>query len=242
MASRDPLPTIANLLSLARIPLGGLFWFVLRAPWGGPWLATGVLALAAVTDVLDGAVARWGMARQAARGRSAVSAAPPAPPVTAPPVAAPPVAAPPASPKAPGAPAIGGVFGAPEATPAGTGSWLDPICDKLFVAAVLAAIWAVRRPSFGLLAMIVARELAQLPLSLVYLMVPSLRRWLRYDFRASILGKAATVAQFLAIAALILDHPSIRIFAVIAFVLGVTALVDYVRRAVAIGRSRLGSS
>ena len=66
-----------------------------------------------------------------------------------------------------------------------------------------------------------------------------LRIWLRYDFRASLLGKAATVAQFLAIAALILDHPSIRIFAAIAFLLGIAALIDYVRRAIVIGKARL---
>src|SRR5207247_1836226 len=27
------------------------------------------------------------------------------------------------------------------ATPSGTGAWLDPICDKVFVASVLTAIW-----------------------------------------------------------------------------------------------------
>jgi cardiolipin synthase len=122
---------------------------------------------------------------------------------------------------------------------AGVGSWLDPICDKLFVALVLAAIIVRRHPSLPLVALILSRELVQLPLAIVYRVLPTLRRWLRYDFRASILGKAATVAQFLAIAALILDHPSIGIFAVIAFLLGIAALVDYLRRAVVIGKRRL---
>ena len=93
-------------------------------------------------------------------------------------------------------------------------------------------------PAARLLVLIVSRELAQLPLSLVYRFLPVLSRWLRYDFRASTLGKAATVVQFLAITALILDHPSIAIFAVMAFVLGLAALVDYIRRAVVLGRSR----
>jgi uncharacterized membrane protein len=73
---------------------------------------------------------------------------------------------------------------------------------------------------------------------IVYRASPALRRWLRYDFRASLLGKAATVAQFLAIAALMLGFPA-RALALLAFALGVTALGDYVRRAVIIGRVRL---
>jgi cardiolipin synthase (CMP-forming) len=45
---------VPGLLSLARVPLGALFPFVLEQPW----IAFGVLALAAVTDVLDGWYAR----------------------------------------------------------------------------------------------------------------------------------------------------------------------------------------
>lgn len=123
--------------------------------------------------------------------------------------------------------------------PAGTGSWLDPICDKVFVAGVLGAIWVRTQPSLGLLALIVARELAQLPLSIVYAIVPSLRRWLRYDFRASILGKAATVTQFAAIAALLFESRLTRPAAWLAFAIGLMALGDYVARAVQIGRARL---
>jgi phosphatidylglycerophosphate synthase len=74
-------------------------------------------------------------------------------------------------------------------------------------------------------------------MSIVYHLVPSLRRWLRYDFRASILGKAATIAQFLAIAALVLGLPA-RLPTYLAFGLGVIALADYCRRAVEIGRAR----
>jgi len=176
--------TLPNLLSLARLPLGALFWVALgptraHAPW-----ALGVMVAAAATDVLDGTLAR----RQGT-------------------------------------------------DLAGVGSWLDPICDKLFVGAVLAALHFERGVSYGTLALIVARELIQLPMSIVYHVVPSLRRWLRYDFRASILGKAATIAQFLAIAALVLDLPA-RLPIYLAFGLGIIALVDYCRRAVEIGRAR----
>jgi len=55
------------------------------------------------------------------------------------------------------------------------------------------------------------------------------------------------VAQFLAMAALLIDqpaqpayraHPAVWIMAGIAFAVGMAALVDYLRRAVIIGRRR----
>lgn len=187
------LLSLPNLLSLSRIPLGGVFWLVLGPTARGSIWAFVVMGVAALTDVLDGYVAR----RQALRAGGELE---------------------------PGG---------------GTGAWLDPICDKVFVGAVLAAIIVRRHPPPLLIGLILTRELVQLPLGIVYRFVPALHTWLRYDFRASILGKAATVAQFLAIAALILDHPSLATFAVIAFALGIAALVDYVRRAVRIGKSRL---
>jgi len=187
--------SVANLLSLARLPLALAFAVVLAAPWGGPWAALGVLALAGATDALDGVFARRAEARRL------------------------------------------GTHG--PTAPAGTGSWLDPVCDKLFVGGVLAAIWYRSQPSLGLLALIVARELAQLPLSVVYAAVPALRRWLRYDFRASVLGKAATVSQFAAIAALLFQSPLAVPAAWFAFAIGLLALGDYILRAVRIGRARL---
>jgi cardiolipin synthase len=180
--------TLPNLLSLARLPLGGMFWVALGPTHTHPWAAFAVMGAAAATDMLDGMLAR----RQ------------------------------------------GGDL-------AGVGSWLDPICDKLFVGAVLAALHFQRGIPLTWLALIVARELLQLPMSIVYHAVPTLRRWLRYDFRASILGKAATIAQFLAIAALVAGLPA-RLPIGLAFALGITALVDYCRRAVEIGRARAAAT
>ena len=190
------LLTVPNLLSLSRIPLGGAFWFVLGPTRASAYGAFVILALAALTDVLDGHLAR----RQAAR--------------------------------APGGDATAIEPGG------GTGAWLDPICDKVFVASVLAAIVVRRQPPIWLVLLIVTRELVQLPIGVVYRFLPTLRSWLRYDFRASPLGKGATVAQFMAIAALILAHPWIRLFAFLSFVLGLAAIADYLRRAIAIGQSR----
>jgi cardiolipin synthase len=119
---------------------------------------------------------------------------------------------------------------------AGIGSWLDPICDKLFVGSVLAALYVERRVPLALLALVVGRELLQLPMALVYRTSATLRRWLRYDFRASLLGKGATVVQFLAVSALILDAEAAWRLAIMAFMLGMLALADYIRRAIVIGK------
>jgi phosphatidylglycerophosphate synthase len=194
-ASSSALLTLPNLLSLSRLPLGGVFWIALgsaaRATPARAAAALGVMGLAAVTDMLDGYVARR-------RGADLV----------------------------------------------GAGSWLDPFCDKLFVGAVLGALHVQRGVSLGLLALIVTRELLQLPMALVYRVVPTLHHWLQYDFRASALGKAATCAQFLAIAALVVGvaDPTARALAFLAFALGVTALADYVRRAIRIGQQRLAGA
>jgi cardiolipin synthase len=182
-AVENRLLTLPNLLSLSRLPLGGLFWVALGRGAGHAELPFCVLATAAATDVLDGWVARR-------RGLD----------------------------------------------PAGMGSWLDPICDKLFVGSVLAAIYVERRAPLSLLALIATRELLQLPMALVYRTSVTLRRWLRYDFRASLLGKGATVAQFLAVSALILDAAVAWWLAALAFALGLLALADYIRRAIVIGK------
>lgn len=186
----EPAPSkitsLPNLLSLSRLPLGGLFWVTLGPTPTHAVVALGVMALAAVTDMLDGTIAR----------RRGVSTA-------------------------------------------GMGSWLDPICDKLFVGAVLAALYFQRGVPLWLLAVIVARELMQLPMVVVYRLFPTLRHWLRYDFRASHLGKAATIIQFLAIGCLVMGWGAAIPLAWGAFGVGLVALLDYVRRAVTIGKDRL---
>jgi len=194
MPARDSVLTLANLLSLSRVPLAVAFVWALNAGagWGPPLL---VLLLAGASDALDGWFARRAAARQS--GEMVVG------------------------------------------TPAGMGSWLDPICDKVFVSTVLGALWWRYRPPLGWLALILARELAQLPLSIVYVAIPALRRWLRYDFRASLPGKAATILQFGAIVALIFRSRLSSVLAIAAFAMGMIALTDYVWRAVRMGRQRL---
>ena len=58
---------LANALTLSRIPLAGVFWLV----YGHPAEALAVLAGAAVSDALDGGIARRAKARAQARGIAA---------------------------------------------------------------------------------------------------------------------------------------------------------------------------
>ena len=147
--------SVADYLSLARIPLGLVFLLVA----GHQRWALAVLAVAAATDVLDGWIAR----RHGPRG--------------------------------PGE--------------SHRGDWLDPLCDKLFAAAVVAGLLLTRPPPLTLIGLFLAREMLQVVAVLTMRMVPSLHRASRdYDFRAHPVGKAATVAQFATAAALVLGHPS----------------------------------
>jgi phosphatidylglycerophosphate synthase len=106
------------------------------------------------------------------------------------------------------------------------------------MAGVLGGLHFERGVSLALLAMIVARELLQLPMVIVYRLSAPLRRWLRYDFHASPIGKTATILQFLTISALILRLPA-RALALTSCLLGISALATYVWRAVVLGRARL---
>lgn len=111
------------------------------------------------------------------------------------------------------------------------GAWLDPACDKLFAAVVLVALAVQLGTSWGLIALIGARELVVVPLVIVYRLGPVRRRY-RHDFRAAPIGKVTTAAQFVAIAAIVLDAPGRVALAVAAAALGVAAAAEYVARAV----------
>ena len=103
------------------------------------------------------------------------------------------------------------------------GGWLDPLIDKLFVVIVLATIWWHTRDGM-LLALIAAREIALAPLMLVYI---AMRRPLR-TLHARSLGKAATIAQFLACATAVVDVRFAWPLAIAAGALGVAAVIDYI--------------
>jgi cardiolipin synthase len=117
------------------------------------------------------------------------------------------------------------------------GDWLDPLCDKLFVAAVLLGVYLAHRPPLTLLLLVLTRELLQTTSMLVYQAVPSLRRGLRYNYRAHPLGKATTVLQFITATALLYDHPAARPLAIATAVVGAASVAVYLNRARALARS-----
>jgi phosphatidylglycerophosphate synthase len=162
---------LPDLLSLVRVPLGVAF-----VPLAGrPFAALAVLALAAVSDMLDGWLAR----RKPQR--------------------------------------------------IGWGAWLDPVCDKFFIIAVMVGLYLSQHPSLKTLLPILTRETAILVLFLIHRLVPSLRN-IRYDYRAHALGKAATAAQFMAATALLFAHPAAKYLAALCALLGLLCAGVYARR------------
>ncbi len=173
----SPNLNLPDLLSLVRVPLGVAF-----VPLAGrPIAALAVLALAAVSDMLDGWLAR----RQPQR--------------------------------------------------ISWGEWLDPVCDKFFIIAVMVGLYLSQHPSLKTLLPILTREAAILVLFLIYRLVPSLRG-IRYDYRANALGKATTAAQFLVAAALLLAHPAAKYLAALCALLGLLCAGVYAWRGHAMPR------
>lgn len=111
------------------------------------------------------------------------------------------------------------------------GSWLDPLVDKLFVTIVLVVIWAHSRDLL-VVVLVGLRELLLVPLLAMYLAKHQRVARLRPDR----LGKAATVAQFLALAVIIGAPRWALPAAALTAALGVIALVHYIVREVRVWR------
>jgi phosphatidylglycerophosphate synthase len=225
---------------------------------GRPTPALAVLALAAVSDVLDGWLARrrpqW-LIWEPSEGSLRPSAPHPPPlprslptsgtsePAPSPPhplaALAPSRSASPTLPRrSAGQQAVSRARRLP--TRLGWGEWLDPVCDKFFIMAVMVGLYLFRHPSLAILLPILTREAAILVLFLVHQLVPSLRG-VPYDYRAHVLGKAATAAQFLAATALLLAHPAAKYLAALCALLGLLCAAVYARRARTVAR-RPGAS
>ncbi|MGE0869003.1 MAG: CDP-alcohol phosphatidyltransferase family protein [Kofleriaceae bacterium] len=102
------------------------------------------------------------------------------------------------------------------------GGWLDPLVDKVFVAIVLAVVWSHTHDA-ALIAVIGLREILILPLIAAYVARGGVAR----DVHADPLGKATTIAQFVAIA-LALSRPEYAWpAAIVAGLLGVAAIAHY---------------
>ncbi|CAN5914930.1 CDP-diacylglycerol--glycerol-3-phosphate 3-phosphatidyltransferase [soil metagenome] len=107
------------------------------------------------------------------------------------------------------------------------GGWLDPLVDKIFVVIVLATIWWHTR-ELSVIALIAAREIALAPLIAIYLV----QRRPTSHLHARAIGKAATIAQFAACGVAIALPAYALPVAIVAAVLGVAAVIDYVIREV----------
>ena len=162
---------LAHLLTLSRFPIA----LGLTQTYGATWPTVALIAIAAATDSLDGAVAR------AARKRGSRG---------------------------------------PE-----IGAWLDPLVDKLFVVIVLATIW-VHTHDVLLIALIAAREVILVPLVIAYLV----QRRPTSHLRADPIGKAATIAQFVALAVAVAAPGWALPAAVVAAALGLLAVGHYIHR------------
>jgi cardiolipin synthase len=117
----------------------------------------------------------------------------------------------------------------------GIGVWLDPLCDKIFVVSLLAALAVAFRLPAYLLPLIAAREILQTLAAVGSKILPALRGRLRFEFRAAIVGKAATASQFLSIGAILAKSPWTLTFSVMTGVLGLVAAAYYVGRAWQVG-------
>jgi len=171
---RTVLTDPAHLLSVVRLPLAALVWW---RPHDPVFLLV-VLAVAAITDVLDGLVGRR--------------------------------------------------LHPPAAGTANIGAWLDPVCDKAFMvsaAAAIAVAWHVEPAVIGLL---LVRDLAMPPLTLLFRLVVGPGLFHGHDFRARWSGKLTTGAQVFTLGAVVVAPAAVWPMAVVTAALGVVAVGERV--------------
>jgi cardiolipin synthase len=108
------------------------------------------------------------------------------------------------------------------------GAWLDPICDKVFMLSLVAALWLARGVPLFIAGLLFARDLLLLP---TVAMRSALRSGSHVEYRARGLGKAATVAQYASVFVLLARPSLLLASACVTATLGVAAYVDYVASA-----------
>jgi phosphatidylglycerophosphate synthase len=121
------------------------------------------------------------------------------------------------------------------------GEWLDPLADKIFVAAALVTI-VVRAPTvWPLVVVTCARELALGPLVLWYRVGLSARPVVPHVFRADALGKATTIAQITTVVALVARWWLAVPLALVTGALGLATVAHYIVRVTRAQAARTGS-
>lgn len=169
--------SLVNALTLVRIPLAGVLW--LRPH--DPLFLAALMVVAALTDIVDGAVAR--------RLDPSV-----------------------------------------RHDPNNPGAWLDPLCDKIFVASLVAVVLVFYTPPLALALLLLVREVMLLPLLVLWALWWR-PRGRRVDFRAVWAGKLTTVLQFLAVGAMLFVPAALTPLAPLAAFFGALSVILVARRA-----------
>lgn len=108
------------------------------------------------------------------------------------------------------------------------GAWLDPVCDKTFAILVLSALVARLDVPLGIAALIAAREIVLVPFAIAYRF--GLHDRLAIDFSSAFTGKRATVAQFVAVLAIVFRLPFAWVLVLFAAGFGLAAAIEYLQR------------
>lgn len=125
---------------------------------------------------------------------------------------------------------FGGRRGDEAADAGGIGSWLDPVCDKLFVLQALIVVVVVYHPPLWAMAALLFRDVAQAMLLIGYGLVKGREATDRIDYHANRWGKATTVTQFLALAGIVFGVEQAVWLAWGAGALGVAAVTTMIVR------------
>ena len=164
----------AHLLSVVRLPLAALVWWKPAEPI----FLIAILAVAAITDVLDGLVGRR--------------------------------------------------LHPPAMGTANIGAWLDPVCDKAFMVSAAAAIAVSFHVEPAMIALLLVRDLAMPPLTLLFRLVGGPGLFHGHDFRARWSGKLTTGAQVFTLGAVVVAPAASWPMAIVTAVLGIVAVGERV--------------
>jgi cardiolipin synthase (CMP-forming) len=113
--------------------------------------------------------------------------------------------------------------------PTGMGAWLDPLCDKVFVVSAVIAVVVAWDPRPSVMALVLLRDVLQVPLLAAFLLFWGAR--VRLDYRAALAGKLTTVLQFAALLSILVLPRATWPLAIACAVLGVVAVLVLVERA-----------
>lgn len=115
---------------------------------------------------------------------------------------------------------------------ADVGAWLDPLCDKLFMASAAAVVVVAYDPPLFVVALVLLRDVLLAALVLVFRVAAGRDRFHGHDFRARVSGKAATAAQFAALLAVVFAPAWAPALAWLSGIVGLLAVAERVVLAV----------